>query len=359
MSGAPPAFLLVTKEVVDVRRCKRGFFSSTSKHYFRISLYSGLKYTLSSAHEDLANVWVRYIFAAVLMRKSTSRCKEIVIDNTFDLFASSPGISYFSFDIDRQLGRGSFGLVYLVKHKESGQQYAMKALNKDSLVRHQHIKYAIRESSILRRASHPFIIRMKWSFQTPRSLYMILEYCPNGSLLDLLHQVTSLPEDTTQTYLAQLLLAIEHLHSLGIVYRDLKPENILFDAKWHLKLIDFGLSKDGIRDGQLTNSFCGSPAYLSPEMLNKRGVSKAADVYGLGCILYECLVGYPPFYSETISELFYRIRNETLKIPSNISQTAQDLILKLLSRDPQERPSLAEVKTHPFFSGVNWESLCL
>lgn len=137
---------------------------------------------------------------------------------------------------------------------------------------------------------------------------MVLEYCPNGDLMDHLSERTRFAESVATFYIAETILALEYLHSLDIVYRDLKPENILVDRTGHIKLADFGLAKENVNPLNPAMSFCGSPAYLAPELLTKSGSEKSADVYGLGAILYEFLTGLPPFYSDNLNELFRKIK---------------------------------------------------
>ena len=177
----------------------------------------------------------------------------------------------------------------------------MKVLNKGFLVKNQHLKYAISEANILKRASHPFVLKMHYSFQTPANLYMILDLCTGGDLAYHLGIREIFEENEARFFIAEVLLAIEYIHSLNVVYRDLKPENILVGSDGHIKLADFGLAKEGIGKGNSkAKSFCGSPAYLPPEMLGESGVGKPADIYQMGAVLYEMLVGMPPFYTDNI-----------------------------------------------------------
>ncbi len=159
----------------------------------------------------------------------------------------------------------------------------------------------------------------------------MVDYCPRGDLTGELLKISQLGEDVARFYISELVLAIEYLHKKNIIYRDLKPENLLIDVYGHLKLADFGLSKDGIADDELTKSFCGSPAYLSPEVLmtknNKsKGYGKSADLYGIGAVLYEFIVGSPPFFSPEIPELFKNIKEGKLEFPKGVSPEAKDLI---------------------------------
>jgi len=157
--------------------------------------------------------------------------------------------------------------------------YAMKVLKKAFLYKNKHLKYAITECNVLKQANHPFVIKMHYSFQTPDNLYMILDYCPGCDLAYHLNKKQIFDEDEARFFIGEIILAIEYIHKLNVVYRDLKPENILIDAEGHCRLADFGLAKENIGERDFAKSFCGSPAYLPPEMLNSKGVSKAADIY--------------------------------------------------------------------------------
>ena len=269
----------------------------------------------------------------------------------------SEGVNFKSFTILGELGSGSFGKVYKVIKNDTKHVYAIKQLNKQFLINQKQIKYAIGECKILRYLRHPFIISMSYAFQTPKNLYMVLELCPNGDLMTHLSERSRFAESVAKFYIAETILAVEYLHSLDIVYRDLKPENILLDRAGHIRLADFGLAKENVNPLNPAMSFCGSPAYLAPEMLSKSGSEKSADVYGIGAILYELLTGLPPFYSDNIKELFRNIRNGMLQFPKTVRADAQDLMRKLMNKDPTKRPSISQVKHHLFFRDINWEDL--
>ncbi|OMJ94947.1 hypothetical protein SteCoe_1807 [Stentor coeruleus] len=267
------------------------------------------------------------------------------------------GVNFKSFTILGELGSGSFGKVYKVIKNDTKRVYAIKQLNKQFLINQKQIKYAIGECKILRYLRHPFIISMSYAFQTPKNLYMVLELCPNGDLMTHLSERSRFAESVAKFYIAETILAVEYLHSLDIVYRDLKPENILLDRAGHVRLADFGLAKENVNPLNPAMSFCGSPAYLAPEMLSKSGSEKSADVYGIGAILYELLTGLPPFYSDNIKELFRNIKNGMLQFPKTVRPEAQDLMRKLMNKDPTKRPSISQVKHHVFFRDINWEDL--
>ena len=251
--------------------------------------------------------------------------------------------------------------MFLVTYIPTGKQYALKALKKKNLIMQKQLKYAIIEANILKQANHPFIINLHFAFQTPHYLYLALDYCSGKDLSFHLAREVAFSESESRFYIAELLLAIEHLHNKKIIYRDLKPENILLDGEGHIKLADFGLSKQTTENDK-TKSFCGSPAYLSPEMLSQKGVGKESDLYGIGTVLYEFIIGEPPYFSEDIPTLYRNIKEGKLKFPKNVSENAKSLILGLLERDPKKRlghKGMQQIKQHPFFSSVNWEELGL
>jgi len=269
-------------------------------------------------------------------------------------------VGFKSFEILEVLGQGTFGKVFKVRKIDDDKIYAMKVLKKSVLARNKHLKYAITECNVLKRANHPFIIRLHYSFQTPDYLYMILDYCPNGDLSLHLNQKQIFEEGEAKFFMAEIILAMDYLHKHDILYRDLKPENILVCDDGHIKMADFGLAKEGISDKKKAKSFCGSPAYLPPEMLGTRGVGKAADIYQLGAVLYELLVGLPPYYTENIKKLYENIRGANLQIPNYLSIPAKNLLKKLLHKDPKQRLGVKnkeDIKKDAFFKGIDWEAL--
>lgn len=298
-------------------------------------------------------------------RRNLSKSTNIISDTHSHpklLDDSHAGLAYGSFQLLDILGQGTFGKVFKVKFKENpnSKEYAMKVLKKAFLVKNNHLRYAITECNILKLSNHPYVIKLHYSFQTPENLYMILDYCPGGDLAFHLNKRQIFDENEARFYIAEVILAMEYIHSLNIIYRDLKPENILIDGEGHVKLADFGLAKEGVSDKSQAKSFCGSPAYLAPEMLLTKGVGKAGDIYQIGAVLYELLVGFPPHYTENIKKLYENIKNAKLQIPSYISPAAKDLLLKLLNKNPKQRLGVVdknEIKRHPFFKSIDWTKL--
>ena len=265
------------------------------------------------------------------------------------------GINFNSFEILSLLGVGSFGKVCKVRLKKTKKIYAMKILNKNFLIKNKILKHAITECNILKKSSSPFIITLHYAFQTPENLYMILDYCPGGDL-DFQIQMKIFEEEEAKFYIAELILAIEYLHSNNILYRDLKPENILINSDGHIKLADFGLAKENTKEG-VVKSFCGSPSYLSPEMIEKRESTKASDIYGIGEVLYEMMSGYTPFYGNNLKNLYTNITKKKLIFPEYFSDKAKSLLKKLLEKNPEKRIDIEEIKKHKFFKGIDWNEL--
>ena len=271
------------------------------------------------------------------------------------------GIKFEDYIILGLLGTGSFGRVFKVKLKDDPSEkiFAMKVINKNLLIRKKQLKYAVGECAVLKKCNCPFIVKLYYSFQTLENLYMIEEYCPGGDIQYHL-KINLFEEEEAKFYIGELILAIEHLHNLNIIYRDLKPENILIGGDNHIVLADFGLAKEGIEGNSLSQSFCGSPAYLPPETLNMKGVGKSGDIYGIGAVLYEMISGTPPFFANEIAVLFNKIKNCQLVLHHYFSEDLKDLMRNLLEKDPDKRFGVFdknEIKQHPFFKGIDWEKL--
>jgi serine/threonine protein kinase len=162
----------------------------------------------------------------------------------------------------------------------------------------------------------------------------MLDFAAGGNMSRALHKDKRFTEDRAKMYLAEIILALDDLHRRNIIYRDLKPDNIVFDSAGHALVTDFGLSKEGVGDGDMTKSFCGSPAYLAPEMLKRQGHGKSLDWYLLGVLMYEMLVGIPPYYSNNKETLYENIQKGPLKLPNFLSEDARTLLIALLNRNP-------------------------
>eukprot|EP00347_Sterkiella_histriomuscorum_P000036 403377427 len=258
------------------------------------------------------------------------------------------------------LGKGGYGKVYLVQRKSDLKFYAMKVIKKERV---KNPKQKIRtktERYILEKFKHPFLMHLKYAFQTKDKLFMIIDYCPGGELFFHLQRVGIFNEKITKFYSACILLGILELHKNNIIYRDLKPENILIDKYGYVVITDFGLSKEHVTDR--TESFCGTAEYMAPEVILKRPYSKSVDWWSLGALMYEMLQGLPPFFTNKRDKTFGLILNTDFVFTRPISEAAMDLISKLLQKDPTQRLGNGtldgvEIMKHPFFEGVNWEML--
>ncbi|XP_070816239.1 microtubule-associated serine/threonine-protein kinase 2 isoform X2 [Chaetodon trifascialis] len=282
------------------------------------------------------------------------------------------------FENIKLISNGAYGAVFLVRHKETRQRFAMKKINKQNLILRNQIQQAFVERDILTFAENPFVVSMFCSFETRRHLCMVMEYVEGGDCATLLKNIGALPVDMARMYFAETVLALEYLHNYGIVHRDLKPDNLLITSMGHIKLTDFGLSKIGLMslttnlyEGHIekdTREFldkqvCGTPEYIAPEVILRQGYGKPVDWWAMGVILYEFLVGCAPFFGDTPEELFGQVISDEIIWPEEdeaLPQEAQDLISKLLRQNPLERlgtGSAFEVKQHPFFTELDWNSL--
>jgi Serine/threonine protein kinase len=255
------------------------------------------------------------------------------------------------------------GKVFLVREIKTQEMFALKVLRKDNIIKRNQVEHTRTERSVLGYVNHPFIVGLKMAFQSKEKLFFVLDYCAGGELFFHLCKVGKFSESRASFYAAEIVLALEYIHQLDIVYRDLKPENVLLDARGHVRLTDFGLSKEGITNSSSgANSFCGTPEYLAPEILNRQGHGRAVDWWSLGALLYEMLTGLPPFYCRDRERLFEKIRRGHLEYPRSLSSRAQLLLRGLLTKDPTKRLGSGEddavpIKSHLFFQGTNWEDL--
>lgn len=257
----------------------------------------------------------------------------------------------------------NIGKVFLVREIKTGHMFALKVLKKDNIIRRNQVEHTKTERNVLGKVNHPFIVGMNMAFQSRDKLYFVLDYCAGGELFFHLGKLGKFHEARARFYAAEIILAISYVHSLGVIYRDLKPENVLLDATGHIRLTDFGLSKEGISNSSSgANSFCGTPEYLAPEILNRQGHGRAVDWWSLGALLYEMLTGLPPFYCQDRERLFEKIRKAELRYPESTSHDAKNLLRGLLTKDPTRRlgsgPKDADdIKPHPFFVSVQWDKL--
>ncbi|CAO4361981.1 unnamed protein product [Caenorhabditis nigoni] len=297
------------------------------------------------------------------MNKKESSASETEID-IGDVRKCGEKADRQQFELLKVLGQGSFGKVFLVRKvrgRDSGHVYAMKVLKKATLKIRDRQRTKL-ERNILAHISHPFIVKLHYAFQTEGKLYLILDFLRGGDLFTRLSKEVMFTEDDVKFYLAELTLALEHLHSLGIVYRDLKPENILLDADGHIKVTDFGLSKEAIDSEKKTYSFCGTVEYMAPEVINRRGHSMAADFWSLGVLMFEMLTGHLPFQGRDRNDTMNQILKAKLSMPHFLTQEAQSLLRALFKRNSHNRlgagpDGVEEIKRHAFFANIDFVKL--
>lgn len=259
------------------------------------------------------------------------------------------------------LGQGAYGKVLLVKEKATGCLFAMKQLRKASMIVEQKkIEQTKTEKSILESLRHPYIVQLYYALQDHQKLYLILQYAQGGELFTHLAEERMFSEDCTAFYIAEMALALYHLHAnVGVVYRDLKPENCMLDADGHLVLTDFGLSKVA-EDGATCNTLLGTPEYMAPEVLSGKEYDYAVDWWSLGAVCYDLLTGNPPFTGNNHQKIVEKITKSKLSLPYYLSADAKDLLTRLLRKDPKKRLGFRNfevIKKHRFFRKIDWKKL--
>ncbi|KAM6126748.1 ribosomal protein S6 kinase alpha-2 isoform 2-T2 [Pterocles gutturalis] len=317
---------------------------------------------------------VRRFFSVYLRKKSRSKSSSLSrfeeegivkeIDISHHVKEGFEKADPSQFELLKVLGQGSYGKVFLVrkiKGSDSGQLYAMKVLKKATLKVRDRVRSKM-ERDILAEVNHPFIVKLHYAFQTEGKLYLILDFLRGGDLFTRLSKEVMFTEEDVKFYLAELALALDHLHGLGIIYRDLKPENILLDEEGHIKITDFGLSKEAIDHDKRAYSFCGTIEYMAPEVVNRRGHTQSADWWSFGVLMFEMLTGSLPFQGKDRKETMALILKAKLGMPQFLSIEAQSLLRALFKRNPSNRlgagfDGVEEIKRHPFFVTIDWNKL--
>merc|ERR1719471_2145391 len=300
------------------------------------------------------------------------------------------------FDPLKVIGRGAFGEVRLVQKCDTGHVYAMKILRKAAMVEKEQVAHVRAERDVLVEADHPWVVKMFYSFQDSINLYLIMEFLPGGDMMTLLMKKDTLSEDCTQFYVAETALAIDYIHKLGFIHRDIKPDNLLLDSNGHVKLSDFGLCTglkkshrtefyrdlsqvkpsdfssnpmDSKRKAEtwkskrraLAYSTVGTPDYIAPEVFLQTGYDKTCDWWSLGVIMFEMLIGYPCFCSETPQETYNKIMNwrRTLEFPPEvpISRTAKKTIQRFCESSDKRVQDIKDIKKLSWFSNVDWDHI--
>ncbi|KAF8464003.1 kinase-like domain-containing protein [Kalaharituber pfeilii] len=266
------------------------------------------------------------------------------------------------FELLKVVGKGSFGKVMQVRKRDTNRVYALKTIRKAHIISRSEVNHTLAERTVLAQINNPFIVPLKFSFQSPEKLYLVLAFVNGGELFHHLQREGKFDVNRARFYTAELLCALECLHGFNVIYRDLKPENILLDYTGHIALCDFGLCKLNMKQDDKTNTFCGTPEYLAPELLLSQGYTKTVDWWTLGVLLYEMLTGLPPFYDENTNEMYRKILQDPLHFPGPevVPNDAKSLLIRLLDRDPARRlgaNGAAEIKSHRFFESIDWKRL--
>ena len=286
------------------------------------------------------------------------------MDTKDDFQNSILKLSYSDFEHLKLLGRGSFGEVLLVRLKANKKLYAMKILDKNMLKQRKQQIHTKTERDLMVKINCPFIVNIKSAFQDEFKLYIVSEFLQGGDLFFHLHEKknTVFPEEKAKFYVMELVIALDFLHKNNMVYRDLKPENILLDSQGHIKLTDFGLSKIFENENDKAFTVCGTPQYLAPEILLKKGYDKSVDWWSLGCVLYEMLYCRLPFKFKKGQKISLSIYKEEIPFDKKISEDAKDFISNLLIFEPKSRLGYGtngaeNIKNHKFFKGINWNDV--
>jgi len=263
------------------------------------------------------------------------------------------------FELLTVIGRGSFGKVIQVRKKDNQKIYAMKVLNKKNILDRGEVEHTKSEKSILMKLCHPFLVNLNYSFQTGDKLYFVMDYVNGGELFFHLQQNKKFTEERARFYCAEIVLGLEYLHNSGVLYRDLKPENLLLTGDGHICMTDFGISKEGLHcEDDRTATFCGTPEYLAPEVLENVPYGKPVDWWSFGTLMFEMLTGLPPFYDSDVQKMYQKIMTAKLVFANPVPADARDLLEKLLVREPEQRLSdPVQIKKHPWFSSIDWSKL--
>jgi len=305
-------------------------------------------------------------------------------------------ISTRDFEPHNIIGRGAFGEVWIARHIESGEVVAIKRMKKAEMINKNQVNHIKSEREVLVKARNSWIVDLKFSFQDDKYLYLVMDFLPGGDLMTLLMKKDILTEEESRFYIAETILSIESVHRVNFIHRDLKPDNILIDREGHVKLTDFGLCKhaeirpsrmteintkelsfnfnqlksaldkklgQGKRTRQLAFSTVGTPDYIAPEVFGQYGYDETVDWWSIGCILFEMLVGYPPFFSDEPAITCQKIMHwkKTFSIPpeAKLSPASIDILKRLICDSDTRlgKNGAEEIKAHPFFEGMDWEGL--
>ncbi|XP_009787062.1 3-phosphoinositide-dependent protein kinase 2 [Nicotiana tabacum] len=311
-------------------------------------------------------------FDAKLKIQNNSAPNTTQRSKSFAFRAPQENFTIQDFELGKIYGVGSYSKVVRAKKKDTGNVYALKIMDKKFITKENKTAYVKLERIVLDQLDHPGVVRLFFTFQDTFSLYMALESCEGGELFDQITRKGRLSEDEARFYAAEVVDALEYIHSMGLIHRDIKPENLLLSSDGHIKIADFGSVKP-MQDSRITVlpnaasddkacTFVGTAAYVPPEVLNSSPATFGNDLWALGCTLYQMLSGTSPFKDASEWLIFQRIIARDIRFPNYFSNEARDLIDQLLDIDPSRRPGAgpdgyASLKNHPFFNGIDWENL--
>ncbi|XP_077998041.1 protein kinase C iota type-like [Glandiceps talaboti] len=277
------------------------------------------------------------------------------------------------FDLIRVIGRGSYAKVLMVELKKTKRIYAMKVIKKELVTDDEDIDWVQTEKHVFETASnHPFLVGLHSCFQTPSRLFFVIEFVNGGDMMFHMQRQRRLPEEHARFYAAEISLALNFLHEKGIIYRDLKLDNVLLDSDGHIKLTDYGMCKEGLRPGDTTSTFCGTPNYIAPEILRGEDYDFSVDWWALGVLMFEMLAGRSPFDivgsaenpdQNTEDYLFQVILEKPIRIPRSLSVKAASVLKGFLNKNPAERlgchpqTGFADIQSHPFFRTIVWDEI--
>ncbi|KAH7929472.1 kinase-like protein [Leucogyrophana mollusca] len=375
------------------------------EHYYKVAVDAAIERNTRRVEQE------RKLQADVMMSEERKQRQLLQLgkkESTF-LRLRRTRLGLDDFRTVKVIGKGAFGEVRLVQKTDTGKIYAMKTLKKEEMLKKDQLAHVRAERDVLAESDSAWVVQLFYSFQDAQTLYLIMEFLPGGDLMTMLIKYDTFSEDVTRFYMAECVLAIEAVHKLGFIHRDIKPDNILIDKDGHIKLSDFGLStgfhkqhdssyyqkllesgnaaqspaaaarnsvmvnaihltmtsKDQIATWKanrrkLAYSTVGTPDYIAPEIFQQKGYGNECDWWSLGAIMFECLVGYPPFCSESTHETYQKIIQWQyhLLFPDDVhlSREAEDLVRRLITSQDR-RLNVDQIKKHPFFYGVDWDVL--